>query len=84
MLGTAAIDLAWVASGRLDASIMISNKPWETAAGTLIAREAGATVVDYDGSPHSFGSKATIAVTPRLLPGILAVLSDASRSAGEI
>jgi myo-inositol-1(or 4)-monophosphatase len=83
MLGTAAIDLAWVASGRLDASIMISNKPWETAAGTLVAREAGATVVDDDGSPHSLRSEATIAVTPKLLPGILTVLSDASRSAGE-
>ena len=83
MLGTAAIDLAWVASGRLDASIMISNKPWETAAGTLVAMEAGATVVDDDGSPHSLESKATIAVTPQLLPGILAILSDASRDAGE-
>ena len=83
MLGTAAVDLAWVASGRLDASIMMSNKPWETAAGTLIAKEAGATVVDYDGSPHSLDSKTTIAVTPRLLPRILALLSDASRSTDE-
>jgi myo-inositol-1(or 4)-monophosphatase len=83
MLGTAAIDLAWVANGRLDASIMMSNKPWETAAGTLVAREAGATVVDYDGSPHSLQSKATIAVTPQLLPRILTVLSDARHRAGE-
>jgi myo-inositol-1(or 4)-monophosphatase len=29
MLGSAAIDLAWVADGRLDASIMLSNKPWD-------------------------------------------------------
>jgi myo-inositol-1(or 4)-monophosphatase len=72
-----------VASGRLDAGMMISNKPWESAAVTLVAGEAGATVVDDDWSPHSLMSNATIAVTPQLLPGILAVLSDASRSAGE-
>src|SRR2546430_2191953 len=33
MLGTAALDLAWVAEGRLDASITLDNKPWDTAAG---------------------------------------------------
>jgi hypothetical protein len=56
MLGTAALDLAWVADGRLDASITLDNNPWDTLAGVLLAREAGARVVDADGSPHDLHS----------------------------
>ena len=50
MLGTAAIDLAWVASGQLDASLTLSNKPWDMAAGALLVQEAGGRVVDRDGT----------------------------------
>jgi myo-inositol-1(or 4)-monophosphatase len=66
MLGTAAIDLVWVAEGLLDASVMLSNKPWDTAAGVLIAREAGAAVNDADGRPHTLSSTATVASAPGL------------------
>jgi myo-inositol-1(or 4)-monophosphatase len=76
MLGSAAIDLAWVASGWLDASIMLSNNPWDTAAGVVIAREAGAQVVDMDGNAHSAESKATIAASPVLLDALLGPLAD--------
>jgi myo-inositol-1(or 4)-monophosphatase len=74
MLGSAALDLAWVAAGRLDASITLANKPWDTAAGVLLAREAGATVVDADGSPHSFGSAATIAGPKALISQLLPLI----------
>ena len=67
MFGSAAIDLAWVAQGRTDACLMLSNKPWDVAAGVVIAREAGALVVDIDGSAHQAASSATIAVAPQLL-----------------
>src|SRR5207248_3092165 len=40
MLGTAAIDLAWVADGKLDAALILSNNPWDTMAGVLLVREA--------------------------------------------
>jgi myo-inositol-1(or 4)-monophosphatase len=80
MLGTAALDLAWVAAGRLDASITLGNKPWDTAAGVIIAREAEAVVVDTDGSPHDFNSAATIAASAplisQLIPLLQAVDSD--------
>lgn len=72
MHGSAAIDLAWLASGKVDAVVMMSNKPWDTAAGVAIAREAGASVVDRDGSPHTYEAGATIAANPALLPRILA------------
>jgi len=77
MLGTAAIDLAWVASGQLDASITLSNKPWDMAAGALLVQEAGGRVVDRDGTDHSASSAATIAATPALTAELLALLADA-------
>jgi myo-inositol-1(or 4)-monophosphatase len=74
MIGSAALDLAWVAEGRLDAAIMLANKPWDTAAGVLLAREAGAAVVDIDGSPHRFDSTATIAGPDALISQLLPLI----------
>jgi myo-inositol-1(or 4)-monophosphatase len=74
MLGASAIDLAWTAEGRLDACIMLGNKPWDTSAGVLIAREAGARVLDHDGSEHSPQSLFTIAVTPTLEADLMAAV----------
>jgi myo-inositol-1(or 4)-monophosphatase len=75
MLGSAAIDLAWVAEGKLDASMTMSNEPWDTAAGVIIAREAGAVVIDQDGSDHTSASAATIAVAPGIVEELLAVVA---------
>lgn len=83
MFGSAAIDLAWVAEGKLDACVMLSNKPWDTVAGVAIAREAGALVVDVDGSPHSATSKATIAVTPGISNELLEVVLSAVGATGQ-
>jgi myo-inositol-1(or 4)-monophosphatase len=77
MLGSSAIDLAWTAEGRLDACIQLGNKPWDTSAGVLIAREAGARVLDDDGSDHSQGSRSTIAVTPALEADLMAAVQAA-------
>ncbi|MEV5750891.1 inositol monophosphatase family protein [Actinoallomurus sp. NPDC052308] len=74
MLGSSAIDLAWVAEGRLDISLSMSNKPWDTAAGVAIAREAGAVVVDQDGSEHTADSAATIAAAPGVAEQISALV----------
>ena len=77
MLGSSAIDLAWTAEGRLDACIQFGNKPWDTSAGVLIAREAGARVLDHDGSEHSQHSRSTIAVTPALEADLMAAVQAA-------
>ncbi|MHB8631399.1 MAG: inositol monophosphatase family protein [Candidatus Limnocylindria bacterium] len=42
--GSAALDLAWVAAGRVDAYFEVSRSPWDTAAGELLVREAGGAV----------------------------------------
>ncbi|MEV4802853.1 inositol monophosphatase family protein [Nonomuraea sp. NPDC049421] len=79
MFGSAAIDLAWVAHGRIDATIMLSNNPWDTAAGVIIAREAGATVIDLDGSPHSMTAQATIAASPKLVADLIELIAEARK-----
>jgi myo-inositol-1(or 4)-monophosphatase len=45
MLGSASVDFAWVARGRLDAALMMSNNAWDTAPGAVIAKEAGGLVL---------------------------------------
>ena len=52
-LGSAALDLCYLAAGRFDAYWEEGLKPWDTAAATVIAREAGGRVTDYDGNPFS-------------------------------
>ncbi|MEY9212867.1 inositol monophosphatase [Thermobifida halotolerans] len=73
-LGATAVDLVFVAEGALDASITLGNRAWDTAAGAVIAREAGAAVVDSDGSPHTTDSRCAIAVTPGLCDAVLSLL----------
>lgn len=84
MFGSAAVDLAWTAEGRIDAAIMLSNKPWDTAAGVLIAREAGAVVVDLDGTPHTVNAQATIATTPAILTDLLDLIAEADKNLGSV
>jgi len=48
--GAAALDLAWVAAGRLDGYWERDLKPWDLAAGVIMVREAGGFVSDYDGA----------------------------------
>lgn len=78
MFGSAALDLVWVAEGRTDAAVMLSNKPWDTAAGILVAREAGAQVLDRSGQSHSRDAADTIAATPGIADAILTVVSHIS------
>lgn len=56
--GSAAIDLAYVACGRLDAFWEFGLKPWDMAAGTLIVREAGGAVSDMKGASHNVNTSA--------------------------
>lgn len=51
--GAAALDLCWVACGRLDAYFEKGLAPWDLAAGALIAAEAGAALGDLEGGPPS-------------------------------
>ncbi len=52
-LGSAAIDLCWVAAGRFDGFYEHKLEAWDSAAGFLIVEEAGGKVTDFDGKPFS-------------------------------
>jgi myo-inositol-1(or 4)-monophosphatase len=86
MIGAATLDLAFVAEGALDACVMMSNKPWDTAAGTLIAREAGAHITDAYGNPHTYQSASTVAtaaaITDELATVIQTTIASSTQPAG--
>jgi myo-inositol-1(or 4)-monophosphatase len=77
MLGSAAIDLAWLAEGKTDACIIVGSHPWDIAAGVIIAAEAGAKVADLDGSAHTLRAKATVAAAPALVADIVQLIAEA-------
>lgn len=52
-LGSAAIDLCWVAAGRFDGFYEHKLQAWDSAAGALIVKEAGGTVTDHNGNAYS-------------------------------
>jgi myo-inositol-1(or 4)-monophosphatase len=52
-LGSAALDLCYVAAGRMDGFWEQDLKPWDIAAGTIIVEEAGGRVTDFSGEPYS-------------------------------
>ncbi len=79
--GSESLDLAWLAAGRLDVTVMLSNLPWDVAAGVLIAGEAGAEMFDRDGSPWSPHSAFTIGATPGLVAELLPIVQEAVEAA---
>ncbi|WP_419917670.1 inositol monophosphatase family protein [Candidatus Poriferisocius sp.] len=75
-VGGAAIDLCWVACGRVDAFFEVGLNPWDYAAGVLIAAEAGAVVQDLNGGPPS--SDFVFAAAPAVAEPLLKLLQSAA------
>lgn len=69
--GSAALDLAYVAAGRVDGFFEIGLKPWDTAAGELLVIEAGGLVTDFTGGHNHATSGNIVASSTRLLKEIL-------------
>lgn len=65
--GTASLDLAWTAAGRLDGYFEAGVKPWDIAAGALIVREAGGVVMSFEGSDAVEHSGSVIAAPYKLM-----------------
>ena len=72
--GSAALDLAYVAAGRLDGFWEFGLKPWDMAAGVLLVREAGGMVVDFDGTDRYMHNGNLVAANPRLLHAMLNII----------
>ena len=72
--GSAALDLAYVAAGRLDGFFEIGLKPWDIAAGDLICREAGGTVTDFTGGHNYLVSGNIVAGTPKVTSQLVKIM----------
>ncbi len=69
--GSAALDLAYVAAGRVDAFWELGLRPWDTAAGELMVIEAGGLVTDVTGGHNHSKSGNIVAANPRILKELL-------------
>jgi myo-inositol-1(or 4)-monophosphatase len=74
-LGSAALDLCYVACGRFDGFWEENLKPWDTAAGMLIAREAGGVVTDFNAQPFQIEQKQILATNGKIHHEMLALLN---------
>ena len=72
--GAAALDLAYVACGRLDAFWEMGLSPWDMAAGALLIQEAGGLVGDFSGEARYMQSGDISAATPKVFPQLLEAL----------
>jgi myo-inositol-1(or 4)-monophosphatase len=76
-LGAAALDLAWVAAGRLDAYWERGLSPWDMAAGIALVREAGGFVTDLDGCEDMIKTGGILAANEDIHRQMLRALKDA-------
>ncbi|MDX1381721.1 MAG: inositol monophosphatase family protein [Xanthomonadales bacterium] len=74
--GTASLDLAWVAAGRLDGYFEIGLKPWDMAAGALLVREAGGVVTDFDGNDDVEERDSIVAAPYKLMTPLRKLILD--------
>lgn len=70
-MGSAALDLAYVAAGRFDAFYEVNLNAWDVAAGIVIVEEAGGTVQDFAGTDGALFGKEIIASNPQLAAELL-------------
>lgn len=73
--GSAALDLAYVACGRVDGFWEFNLKPWDIAAGALIISEAGGLVTDFKGTDNFLKSGNIIAGNPKMLQAMAKIIT---------
>jgi myo-inositol-1(or 4)-monophosphatase len=75
-LGSACIDLCWVASGRFDGFYEHKLEPWDSAAGYLIVEEAGGRVTDHEGKKFSIYQHRIVASNGKIHDELLGVVKN--------
>jgi len=76
ILGSMAIHLCYVASGKSDAAVILAPNSWDVAAGAFIVEVAGGKVTDFDGKPWSVNSKNLLASNGRIHDELLDILKE--------
>ncbi|MGZ5040245.1 MAG: inositol monophosphatase family protein [Usitatibacter sp.] len=79
--GAAALDLAWVAAGRVDGFWEIGLSPWDMAAGALLVREAGGLIGDLNGEDKFLDNGRVVASNGKIFSAILRVLKQRGSAA---
>lgn len=74
--GSAALDLAYVACGRLDGFWECGLKPWDVAAGALLIQESGGMSTDFEGSDSYLETGNIVTANPRILKEMLAAFKQ--------
>ena len=74
--GSAALDLAYVACGRLDGFWEFNLNPWDTSAGVLLVREAGGRVTHFDGGEFTLDSRETLATNGNIATEIEHIFTE--------
>jgi len=72
--GSAALDLAWLAAGRIDGFWEFNLKAWDIAAGVLLVREAGGIVSDFRNQEGYLESGDIIAAAPKVFPEMITII----------
>ena len=78
-MGSAAIDLAYVAAGRYEGFWEVELHPWDMAAGKLLVEEAGGTITDFNGQPFSIYQKQILASNGKVHQQMEEALRKATR-----
>jgi len=73
--GAAALDLAWVAAGRIDGFWELGLSPWDMAAGALIITEAGGLVGDLTGEPNYLDTGNIVGGNPKVFAQLLQIIA---------
>ena len=79
-LGSAALDLCYVAAGRLDGFWEQRLNPWDLSAASLVVEEAGGQLSRFDGSPFDTGCGEIVASNPKLHGHLLSVIAEHAAS----
>jgi len=79
--GTASLDLAWVAAGRMDGYFEVGLKAWDVAAGALLVREAGGVVLDFDGTDAVEEAETIIAAPYKVMTPLRQLISSKWKTA---
>ena len=74
--GSAGLDLAYVACGRLDGFWEFNLNPWDTSAGVLLVEEAGGTITHFDGGKFTLDSREVLATNGLILPELKHIFNE--------
>jgi myo-inositol-1(or 4)-monophosphatase len=79
--GACALDLAYVAAGRMDGFFLVGLRPWDVAAGALLVTEAGGRIGDFAGAPDFLRAGEAIAAAPGIFSPLREAIAGAALAA---